>query len=366
MSRAAVYETSAAPQVEVVNCCPVCASRAAKELFTAQDKLCGLPGEFRIAQCSDCSLIYMKERLTSRAIGAYYPADYYAYKPPAAYSLFERADGRAALWYAVKRSILAYQYGYRHLGGKRLISALTRLPLLRALRQRATFALDVLLHPFVENGSLLEIGCGSGMYLDLMRALGWRRVAGVDISASAIAQARELLGLEAYCGELKDAGFAEESFDAVSLSHTLEHIAEPALLLGELCRIMKPNGRIAIVVPNGDSLAARRYGVDWFHLDAPRHMVNFTGRALATALGRAGFVIEQMTTRPAGSYDVALLSYIRQTGAALAVHQALSNPPLAGRIEALRLSLFEHALCSLGYLAGEELLVVARKAARRS
>jgi len=361
MTRAAVCDPSAAPQIEVIDCCPVCASRKAVGLFTAQDKLCGLPGEFCIVQCRDCSLIYMKERLTSQAVGAYYPADYYAYKPPAAYSLFERADGRAALWYAVKKSILAHQYGYRHLGGKRLISALTRLPLLRPVRQRATFALDVLLHPFVENGSLLEIGCGSGMYLDLMRALGWRRVAGVDISARALAQAKELLGLEVYCGELKEVGFDDESFDAVSLSHTLEHIAEPAALLGELHRIMKPNGRIAIVVPNIDSLAARRFGANWFHLDAPRHMVNFTGRALATALAQAGFIIEQMTTRPNGSYEVALLSYVRQASSATIGAATHSQPSLAGRTQALLLSLLERVLCGLNYPAGEELLVAARK-----
>src|SRR5205085_1597745 len=222
MSRAATCENPVAQQTEIVDRCPACAGKESAASFVARDKLYGLPGEFPVVECTDCGLIYLSERPTPLTLAAYYPADYYAYKPPAAHSLFERTGGRAALWYGIKKSVLAHQYGYRHFGGSRFISSVTRLPLLGPLRRQATFALDVLLHPFVEGGSLLEIGCGSGMYLDLMRALGWRRVVGVDISAKAIAQAEQRLALEVYCGQLKDAGFADESFDAASLSHTLE------------------------------------------------------------------------------------------------------------------------------------------------
>jgi 2-polyprenyl-3-methyl-5-hydroxy-6-metoxy-1,4-benzoquinol methylase len=362
MTATAVLESSAPPQTEVVARCPVCASRAAAALFTARDKLCELPGEFSIVQCANCSLIYISERPTARAIGAYYPADYYAYKPPAAYSLFERQDARAALWYAVKKSILAHQYGYRHFGGSRLLAAIMRLPLFARVRRQATFDLSALLHPFVEEGSLLEVGCGSGMYLDLMRALGWRRVVGVDISAPAIARAKETLGLEAYSGELRDVGFDDESFDAVSLSHVLEHVAEPMAFLAELRRIVKPNGRIAIIVPNAESLAARRFGADWFHLDAPRHMVNFTRHSLGLALARAGFHVEKLLTTPRMSYVTTLFSDSRRAGARRSIYTDANHRfPMALRMRARLLTMIEHMQCAVGRPAGEELIAVARK-----
>ena len=359
---AAIIERSVTPQPEVVLRCPVCASRAASELFMAQDKLCELPGEFAIAQCADCSLIYISERPAAQAIGAYYPADYYAYKPPAAYALFERRDARAALWYAVKKSVLAYEYGYRHFGGSRLIAALMRLPLFAGVRRQATFDLNVLLHPFVGGGSLLEVGCGSGMYLDLMRALGWRRVVGVDISAAAIAQAKERLGLEAYRGELRDARFDDESFDAVSLSHVLEHVAEPMAFLAELRRIVKPKGRVAIIVPNADSLAARRFGADWFHLDAPRHLVNFTRHSLGVALARAGFHVESLLTTPRMSYTTILFSDSRRAGARRSIYTDANHRfPMRLRMRARLLTMIEQAQCAAGRPAGEELIAVARK-----
>ena len=361
MSRAATCEDPVALHTETLDRCPVCASAEASARFVARDKLYGLPGQFAVVECGSCSLLYLAERPAAQSLTAYYPADYYAYKPPAAYSLFERTDALAATWYGIKKSILAHHYGYHHFGGNRLVSSLARLPLLRPMRRQATFALDLLLHPFVEDGSLLEIGCGSGMYLDLMRALGWRRVAGVDISARAIAQAQASLGLEVYCGELKDAGFADESFDAASLSHTLEHIGEPSALLTELHRVLKPGGRIAIVVPNAESLAARRFGADWFHLDAPRHLVNFTRRSLGIALRRAGFLIETMTTRATGSYEVLLRSELGRAGEVHAGGVALPPQPISRRARALLLSLKERALCGVGLAAGEELLVAARK-----
>lgn len=361
MTVATTGEPIAAPLVEVGAECPVCASKNVERLFTASDKLHGYAGEFGVARCDDCGLLYLNERPAPHALAAYYPADYYAYKPPAAHSLFERTSTHAALWYAVKKSVLAHQYGYRHFTGSRFVANILRLPFLGPLHSRVTFTLDVMLHPFVENGSLLEVGCGSGMYLDLMRSLGWERVVGVDINAGAIAQAQESLGLEAYCGELGDVDFADESFDAVSLSHTLEHIAEPRALLANLYRILRPNGRIAIVVPNLESLASRRFGENWFHLDVPRHTVNFTRHSLALALRRAGFVIETVKTRAMGSYDVALLSKARQAGDPPVGNAPLPPQSLARRAQALSLSLLEQALCGLGRPAGEELLIAARK-----
>jgi hypothetical protein len=213
-----VSEQVARLQLELVKNCPVCESENHRDLFVACDKLCELPGEFKVARCNECELIYLKERPDARSIGFYYPQDsYYAYKPPAAYSLFLRDDSLAAIWYTIKKSILAHNYNYRHFEGKKLFSLLARLPL---IRNHATYELDALMHPYVEGGSLLEVGCGSGMYLDLMKALGWKRVVGIDISHRAIEQARNELKLEAYCGELKDVCLDEESFDAVSLSHT--------------------------------------------------------------------------------------------------------------------------------------------------
>jgi ubiquinone/menaquinone biosynthesis C-methylase UbiE len=342
----------------------VCGGEDSVELFSSHDWIYGRPGSFPLVRCTACGLVYLRERPTRSALPFYYPDEsYYAYRAPAAHSLFQRRGALAATWYAVKRSLLAHACGYRHLGGHRLLAALTRLPLLGGVRDRATFQLDVLLHPFVAEGALLEVGCGAGMYLDLMRALGWKKVVGVDFSPTAVAQARGPLGLEAHCGELTDVGLAENSFDAVSMSHTLEHVADPVGLLSEARRVMKVGGRLAVIVPNVESLSSRIFKEHCLMVETPRHLTHFTKSSLALALNRAGFMIERLTTSPRGAYQVALFSHSRQAGDDRLVYTDSNRRfPLARRLRAAGLAALEHGLCSLGRPAGEELTAVARKA----
>ncbi|MGA9773189.1 MAG: class I SAM-dependent methyltransferase [Blastocatellia bacterium] len=347
-------------QFESVKHCPVCESRNHQDLFVACDRLCKLPGEFKVARCNQCGLVYLKERPDARSIGFYYPQDsYYAYKPPVAYSLFLRDDSLAAIWYTIKKSILAFDYNYRHFDGNKLYSQLARLPL---IRNQATFELDALMHPYVKDGSLLEVGCGSGMYLDLMRALGWKRVVGIDISSRAIEQAASELKLEAYCGELKDVCLDDESFDAVSLSHTLEHVSDPVGFLREAYRLMKRGARLAIVVPNIESLTARVFGQNWFHLDAPRHLVNFTRSSLRVALERAGFQVESLKTNPRMGYKTSLFSYSRKAGDDNSSYaDGTHRYPFTRRAQSLLLSVRERIECAAGLPAGDEMMAVARK-----
>lgn len=363
MNHAIAEAQALAVRLERVENCPVCASAARREMFATRDQLCGLPGEFDLAQCSKCELVYLQTRPDAISIGSYYPSDsYYAYKPPASYSLFWQTGALASIWYAMKKGVLAREYGYRHLGGSRLLATLAALPPLRSVRTRATFRLDVLLHPYVEGGSLLEVGCGSGMYLDLMRALGWRRVVGVDISYKAIQQAKDVLDIEAYCGNLEDPQLEGNSFDAVSLSHTLEHVPDPMAFLREVNRLMRPGGRLAVIVPNIESLGARKFGAHWYHLDSPRHMVNFNRRSLTVALDRAGFQLKSLTTTPRIAYETALFSYSRKAGDDPSIYTGAGHRFGASRRASARLLAWrERAECVMGLAAGEELMAVAVK-----
>jgi SAM-dependent methyltransferase len=316
-----------------------------------------------MVECDICTLTYLRVRPPAAELWRYYPSEsYYAYGTPTPYSLFQSENLVASVWYFVKKSVLSYEFGYSHLGGKSLVAKLARARVFGSLRRKAAFELGVLLHPFVENGSLLEVGCGSGMYLGLMKALGWKRVVGVDFSPTAIRRVKESPGIEAYCGQLADVGFEAGSFDAVSLSHTLEHVPDPVSFLCEVRRILKPNGRLAIVVPNVGSYVSQLYGPYWYHLDAPRHQVNFSRRTLALALEKSGFQIRKMTTKARGAYAISLHSNGRRLGDDVS---NLTNPhhhySLRRRVLARSHSFVEHVQCAAGLAAGEEIAAIAVK-----
>ena len=136
-------------------------------------------------------------------------------------------------------------------------------------------------------GALVDVGCGAGAFLARMRDLGWS-VAGVDLDPAAVRQARAL-GLEVHEGDLASAAHRDNRFDAVTLRHVVEHVANPMALLRECWRVLKPGGVLSAVTPNADSLGHRLFGADWRGLEPPRHLQVFTVPSLGALVARAGF-----------------------------------------------------------------------------
>ena len=352
---------SVAGGVAAVGRCPACGSRSRSFAFWSWDWIYRVPGSFALHRCNGCASVYPDPRPDASSLASYYPeADYYAYAEPVRHRLFARTDVTARTWYALRRGVLDWDYGYRDLRGSALLAATVgRLPLVRGA---AAFSLGPLLHPLVPGGALVDLGCGSGRYLDLMRALGWCRVVGVDTSPAAVRQARDVLGLEAHLGDVRDLRLPEGSFDAVTMSHMLEHVDDPAEVLAEARRITRRGGRIAIEVPNVRSLSSRLLGSHWVGLETPRHLVNFSPRGLRTAVERAGLRLESLQTSAQGARGVALFSWSRARGDDHAIYTDAAHRFGAGRRAlATGLAGLEHALCAARVDAGEKLWAVARR-----
>ncbi|MGH2454262.1 MAG: class I SAM-dependent methyltransferase [bacterium] len=142
-------------------------------------------------------------------------------------------------------------------------------------------------------GRLLDVGPGHGSFLAYARDQGWHTF-GVDISRHAVQLARRLYDLEIANGTLQAAAFPDDAFDLVHLSHVLEHVPDLRGTLGEVQRVLKPGGLVAIEVPNElDNLHARVRRVARRVAPPPvpsTHLYFFTPRALRRALVEAGFV----------------------------------------------------------------------------
>jgi SAM-dependent methyltransferase len=137
-------------------------------------------------------------------------------------------------------------------------------------------------------GRVLDVGCGRGFLLAAFQRRGWS-VEGTELSALSSAHAREILGIAVHVGPLETLGLPGGHFDAVLLWHVLEHVPDPASLLVEIQRVLRPGGVLLVSVPNFGSPEARLAGPGWFHLDVPRHLVHFTPETLNAALSGAGF-----------------------------------------------------------------------------
>lgn len=235
--------------------CPICGTPDAAVYALAEDRLLGIGrGRFRLCRCGSCGCIFQHPLPDAAALAAWYPKAYWWAE--------DRRSGMARLVSRVERS-------YREW---------VTLDHVRFL-ERSTAGCGP---------SLLDIGCGSGTFLHLARERGFL-AHGMDISEHAVAAARELHHLDVRQGDIGSDIWQGCNFDIITMFHVLEHLPDPARALAFAGSLLKPGGVLILQTPNAASLQARIFGARWYGLDVPRHLINFTPRALALLVERAGF-----------------------------------------------------------------------------
>lgn len=127
---------------------------------------------------------------------------------------------------------------------------------------------DECLKSLAKDLSILEVGCGSGRFLEQAQAQG-HAVRGLDINPSAVETARQN-GLDVTCEELHEhANECAEKYDCVCAFQILEHLANPVEFLKDALRVIKPNGQLVLATPNAESFLRYQYTL----LDLPPHHV---------------------------------------------------------------------------------------------
>jgi SAM-dependent methyltransferase len=195
---------------------------------------------------------------------------------------------------------------------------------------------------YVQRGSILDIGCSSGSFLRTLREPDWK-LYGIEMSSAVAEQARRSTGAEVFVGDVLQASFAPNQFDAVTGFHVLEHMHNPREVMSKVFSWLKPGGVFTITLPNFDSLEARIFGRYWFGLDVPRHLWQFTPKSLATIAESAGLEPAEVTTAPScyveGSVQNLIASF--KGGSDRATRRVGDHPGLAFRIarKAFRLAL---------------------------
>jgi SAM-dependent methyltransferase len=107
------------------------------------------------------------------------------------------------------------------------------------------------LRKIAPTGRFLDVGCATGFFLQGIRQNSDWEVHGVEFSPEAAAYARSELGLAVMAGDLQEAAYPDGFFDFVHVNNVLEHVLDPAGLLNECRRILRPGGRLFLAVPNG-------------------------------------------------------------------------------------------------------------------
>lgn len=258
--------------------CPLCKNTRARAVMSGPDTwikdrapVAGAPDRYTVVRCEICSHRYTTPRFTvqhkHRAFEGAYP-------------FYNRA--RRARAEQVHEDLDQARAPFLHRADG--LSAVCPLP-----------------------GRLLDIGCGDGLFMDVMRTRGWA-VQGQDISEDVVWHAREVLGLPCAVADVEQDALPQGPFDVITMWGVLQLIYEPRALLDRVHAALEPGGVLAIGVSNISSVGAQLFRGGWRGLGLPRHISHFTPETLERLLGWAGFeVIERRFETPkwviAGSVD---------------------------------------------------------------
>lgn len=160
-----------------------------------------------------------------------------------------------------------------------------------------------------KRGSLLDLGAGTGDFLNVAKADGWR-VTGVEPSE----KAREIAAGKNLTLHPDTAHLPDHSFDVITMWHVLEHVPDVNRQIVELKRLLKPAGTIVVAVPNYKSYDATYYKEFWAAYDVPRHLWHFSRSSIAKLFGAHGMVLKDVLPMKFDAFYVALLSEKYQTG----------------------------------------------------
>ncbi len=249
--------------------CRCCGSNAIIKVLICKDHTVSKEA-FEIWECSNCTFRFTQNVPDEANIGAYYQSAEYVSHSDTKQGLINR------LYHIVRSHTLKSK--------RNLVQKVTRL----------------------KSGNSLDVGAGTGAFTNTMQQAGWK-VTGLEPDTTARANA--LLNYDLKLSELTNLHQLESnSFDAITMWHVLEHVHDLHGYLRTYHRILKPNGRLIIAVPNYTSYDAAVYKQHWAAYDVPRHLYHFSPASMQVLLEQKWFLLEAVKRMWFDSFYVSMLS----------------------------------------------------------
>ncbi len=242
-----------------VQCC-ICETGGAEKIGAGADYEYNTSGDaFAAVRCDSCGLVYLNPRPDISEFETIYPPNYHAFN-------FSEKD--FGIVYKIRARLEA----------QRLLNWCEDLPL---------------------EARILDIGCGDGFHLNLLKQHGIKswQLEGIDLDRRAVEMA-EKSGLKVRHGLIEELALPENEYDLALLIQTIEHVEKPDAILSAVKRILKPKGKLIVVTDNTDSIDFGLFKKSyWGGYHFPRHWNLFDQKSLSKLAEKVGFQITDLKTQ---------------------------------------------------------------------
>ena len=251
--------------------CLVCGSEELGQVIETKEMFFGLEDRFQYRQCSSCESLRIVP--IPGSLDRYYPPDYYSIsRAPREPSVFCKLAHR---WNCVMdRARLPLPNPFATVGERMLRDE-------RVVR-------DMKVLGATRHSRVLDVGCGRGDDLRVLRTLGYRTLVGADPYLDDSVKEEGLRLLKRSIHEV------DEIFDVITFNHSLEHLPDPRAVLEKAGSMLANGGGCLIRTPIAPSHALKRYGGNWVQLDPPRHLFIPSVAGLRALLDEYAIVVDRV------------------------------------------------------------------------
>ena len=242
-----------------VQCC-ICESNDTEPVGAGKDfEYNSSADTFLAMRCNTCGLVYLNPRPHISGFERIYPANYHA---------FDFSEKEFGFVYKIRCGLEA----------KRLLSYCKGLP---------------------AEARILDVGCGDGFHLRLLRQYGnksWK-LEGIDFDKRAVEMAKKS-GLNVYRGSIESIELPQNTYDLAFMIQTIEHLEKPGEVLQTIRKLLKPGGKLVIVTDNTDALDFRFFKRHyWGGYHFPRHWCLFNRNSLTKLAKKTNFEVASLGTQ---------------------------------------------------------------------
>lgn len=208
----------------------------------------GVDGRYQYRKCLNCSLVQIHPFPTIEKLIEAYNVDYHGFAVPAEKGVLYTSLYKLVEWIAAKE-------------------------------------IKKQIH---KDAHVLDVGCGIGLFLNMLKSHGYQNIEGIDFSSRAVAAVNKS-GITCHLGTFLDLKKEDSTYDLIAMNNYLEHTMSPLEELKKAWSLLRDGGVLSGEVPNFNSCDRFLFGRYWGGNHVPRHTFQFTAVTLTALLKQAGF-----------------------------------------------------------------------------